>query len=267
MPDSLVITALGQAGFSFKRNGLTVLIDPYLTDSCDHSPGFPAGFWRRNYPPPVRPERLRQVDLVLCTHDHLDHLDPATLRAIARASPACRFGCPFPSVSLIAEAGIDPSRIVPLCEGKPFRLPGLTVHPIAAAHETYKRDALGHDRFLGYVLRWGKCSIFHAGDTVPHRRLAAAVARYRIDVGLLPINGRDAPRRKLGIVGNMDASEAAAFAIRHKFGLVVPFHYDLYSANGASLADFVAALDAADPSQPFKAFRPGESILIAVKSS
>jgi len=260
MPDSLVITALGQAGFSFKRDDLTVLIDPYLTDSCDHSLGFPKGFWRRNYPPPVRPERLCDVDLVLCTHDHLDHLDPGTLRAIAKASPSCRFGGPFVSAGLMAEAGIESSRITPLCEGKPFRLRGLTIHPIAAAHETYERDALGHDRFLGYVLRWGKFTIFHAGDTVPHRRLSAAVTRYRVDVGFLPINGRDARRRKRGIVGNMNTKEAAAFAVRHHFGLVVPFHYDLYSANGASLAEFVACLDAADPTRRFKAFRPGESI-------
>ena len=60
----------------------------------------------------------------------------------------------------------------------------------------------------------------------------------------------------------MTGQEAAALAANHHFGLVVPTHYDLCENNRGSLPDFVRDLDAADPFLPFKAFRPGEQVLL-----
>ena len=58
---------------------------------------------------------------------------------------------------------------------------------------------------------------------------------------LLPINGRDAEREALGIVGNMDASEAAQLA--HEIGAhaAVPMHWDMFASNPGDPAAFVAA--------------------------
>jgi L-ascorbate 6-phosphate lactonase len=257
----LAITYLGQVGFLFEGGGGQIAIDPYLTDSVDHDPNFPPGFWRRNYPPPLRAASLRDLDLVLCTHDHLDHLDPETLLQIAAASPGCRFAGPRPSASIMMSIGIDPSRIVTLNAGSIFALAGVSIAPVAAAHETVEIDEDGFNRFLGYVLSWPGLVVYHAGDTLDHPGLAANLPAHGIDVGFLPINGRDAQRGHMGILGNLDSAEAIALAARHQIGLLVPTHYDLYPSNGASLAEFVALLDAQAPRQRFKAFRPGERII------
>jgi L-ascorbate metabolism protein UlaG (beta-lactamase superfamily) len=76
MNRALTIQYLGQEGFRFSDGVTQLLIDPYLSDSVDRLDGFPPGFWTRNYPPPVKPAALREIDLVLCSHDHLDHADP-----------------------------------------------------------------------------------------------------------------------------------------------------------------------------------------------
>jgi L-ascorbate metabolism protein UlaG (beta-lactamase superfamily) len=262
--EALAVTYLGQVGFALQHRGFTIVIDPYLTDSGDRTPYFPKGFWRRNYPAPVEGGELAHVDLVLCSHDHLDHTDPETIVEIARSSPNALFAGPRKSVAVMEKSGIAPSRLRVLnAGGTPFRLGPVTVHPIAAAHETYDVDQEGYHAYLSFVVRWAGWTLFHAADTVCTPELSAELAKFRnIDVAFLPINGRDAARRELGIVGNMNAKEAASLAVDHSFGLVVPTHYDLCEANRGSLADFVRDLDAADPYRPFKAFRPGEQVLL-----
>ena len=56
-PDSgegMTISYLGQVGFLFRHQGLTMAIDPFLSYSVDRLPGS-QDFWVRNYPPPVDP--------------------------------------------------------------------------------------------------------------------------------------------------------------------------------------------------------------------
>ena len=58
---------LGQAGFVLRGAAATVVIDPFVTDF---------GSFGRLYDPPLEPEDLDKVDLLLGTHDHADHIDP-----------------------------------------------------------------------------------------------------------------------------------------------------------------------------------------------
>jgi L-ascorbate 6-phosphate lactonase len=237
------------------------MIDPYLSYAIDRLSS--DGFWTRHYPPPVRPEELTGIDLVLCTHDHLDHTEPETLRGIAAASPGSHFAGPRASVDRICAEGISPDRTTILREGRSFQFRDVTIEPISVAHEAHETDAGGFDLFLGYLLHWNGLNIFHAGDTVVTPRLSASLANQRVDVAFLPINGRNDERRQKGIVGNMNAAEAVPFAAGQKFGLVVPVHYDLYAHNGASLTEFVSAWeDTPILDRPgFKAFYPGERIV------
>jgi len=262
--EALAITYLGQVGFALQHRGVTIVIDPYLTDSADCTPSSPKGFWARNYPAPITGGELTHVDLVLCSHDHLDHTDPGTLVEISRSSPQALFAGPRKSVSVMKEGGIAESRLETLnADGKPFRFGPVTIHPIAAAHETCEVDPDGYHAFLSFIVCWAGWTLFHAADTLCTPELSVELAKFpRIDVAFLPINGRDAARQKLGIVGNMTSREAASLAAQHRFGLVVPTHYDLFEANRASLPDFVRDLEAADPFLAFKAFRPGEQIFL-----
>ncbi len=258
----VAIWYLGQVGFLLQHRGLSIAIDPFLSYSVDELGGFPEGFWVRNYPPPVAPGQLSQLDLVLCTHDHLDHTDPETLRAIAAAAPACRFAGPRASVEEMARAGIATDRLTVLNPGTALRYRDILVEPIASAHEEYEIDADGFHRFLGYLLRWAGLTFYHAGDTVATPELSARLAREVIAVAFLPINGASDARRKAGIVGNMDASAAARLTAGKRISLVVPTHYDLYDNNGADVAGLVSALAALPPPRPeLKIFQPGEKFV------
>jgi L-ascorbate metabolism protein UlaG (beta-lactamase superfamily) len=61
--------------------------------------------------------------------------------------------------------------------------------------------------------------------------VASALSRLGIEVALLPINGRDAAREALGIVGNMDAGEAVELALAIGATRLLPYHWDGYAGN------------------------------------
>jgi L-ascorbate 6-phosphate lactonase len=258
----LKIQYIGQVGVILRKNDTAIAIDPYLTDSVDHLPGFPEGFWQRRYTPPVKPETLTNLDLVLCTHEHMDHMDPDTLRAIALASPKCQFGAPKPCLPMLEAIGISAERLHALGTQEAFQYGvDLIIHPIPAWHEERVRDGEGWDHYLGYILQWDGLCIYHAGDTLLTEELVEALSGFTIDVGFLPINGRDIFRNRLGVVGNMNALEAADLAAHLKFDTVVPVHFDMYANNSEGIAPFVDRLYQKHPGQKFHIFQPGETLV------
>ncbi|MCP4406141.1 MAG: MBL fold metallo-hydrolase, partial [bacterium] len=85
---------LGQAGFAIKSQEKLLVIDPYLSDFLAkkyHGKFFPH---TRMMPPPILPEELQGVDMLLCTHRHSDHLDPETAPILARNTPDCTLVVP-----------------------------------------------------------------------------------------------------------------------------------------------------------------------------
>ena len=98
---------------------------------------------------------------------------------------------------------------------------------------------------MGFVFDSGGLSIYHAGDTIPYDGLAGRLRELSVDVALLPINGRDARREALDIVGNLDADEAAALAVEAGVDVVVPMYYDMFPANLGDPAALVSTVERA----------------------
>ena len=67
------ITWLGQAGLLFETEGKTVVVDPYLSDNVRN-------FEPKNYRRVPVDERFLKInpDVIVITHNHLDHLDKET---------------------------------------------------------------------------------------------------------------------------------------------------------------------------------------------
>ena len=108
----------------------------------------------------------------------------------------------------------------------------------------------GLTRFLGYVLDAGGVRIYHAGDTIRFEGMEVMLRDLEIDVGLLPINGRDAEREARGIVGNLSEREAARLAGEVDLDLLIPMHYDLFERNLGSAALLVDIVDQGHPGVP-----------------
>lgn len=74
---------LGHAGVLLRQGGMTILVDPVLSDRIGPRIGTRTIGPGRLSPSPLEVDRLPPVDLVLITHAHFDHLDKPTLEQLA----------------------------------------------------------------------------------------------------------------------------------------------------------------------------------------
>jgi L-ascorbate metabolism protein UlaG (beta-lactamase superfamily) len=245
---------LGQSGFLLQWNGIHVLLDPYLSDSLTKK-------YSQTDKPHVRmtdlvidPARLSFADIAFSTHNHTDHLDAETLCPILDRNPSLKLVIPEANRAFVAaRIKIDPRKPIGVDDGSSFEICGIRFSGIASAHETLDRDDQGRAKYLGYVLQFGPWSVYHSGDTVRYKGMAERLQPFKIDVALLPINGRSAERR---IPGNLFGREAAQLSKDIGAKLTIPCHYEMFEFNTASPQEFVHECQRLG--QPCKVLRCGE---------
>lgn len=245
-------TWIGQAGFLLRFGNVRVVVDPYLSDSLAIKYGGTHFPHERMVPVPVDPAALTDVDVVLCTHEHTDHMDAVTLREIARASRRATFVIPRYSLDSARDRGVPVERCVAVNMDETIQLPGgLTVTALPAAHEDFVRDQAGNSKFLGYLFECAGAGVFHSGDTVPFAGLEERLARCApIDVALLPVNGRDEERRTRGVPGNMTVREALQYHGRFAFGTTLVHHFGMFAFNTVPPAALAREIEAHMVSYP-----------------
>jgi len=235
---------LGQAGFLIEARGVRLVVDAYLSDTlAEKYRGKPFPHVRM-MPPPVEPGSLRDVDLVLATHAHTDHLDPGTLGPIAAQNPGCRFVVPAAHAELAISRGAPADRLVLASAFAPLEVAGARIYPLPSAHEEVALDAAGRHLFLGYVVELGGASAYHSGDCVPYPELPGHLARHPVDLALLPVNGRDARRAAGGVPGNFTLPEAMTLSVACGFGAVIGHHFGLFDFNTIDAAEARRAIAA-----------------------
>lgn len=184
-------------------------------------------------PLPVTPAEVADIDWVFCTHRHTDHMDPETLGIISKGGNA-RFIIPRAIRDFVVEkVGLDPERLICVNAGEKVEVdPGLVVTAIPAAHEKLEQNDKGEYVALGYVIGLDGFSIYHAGDCLPYNGLSRVLAGAgKIDLALLPANGRDAERTAGGIPGNFTIDEALELFAEVPFGRMIVGHFGMFDFN------------------------------------
>jgi L-ascorbate metabolism protein UlaG (beta-lactamase superfamily) len=226
---------LGQAGFVLAAAGKVVLIDPYLSDSLAEKYQGTTYPHERMMPIPVMPPELPQLDFVLLTHRHSDHMDPGTLPVLAQAFPGARFLFPEAERAEAARRSglpLDDHRLVGVDAGARMELAqGLSLRVFPAAHEELETDEAGRHRFLGYGIETPGLNLWHSGDCVPFSGLADLIRAFRPDVALLPVNGRDPVLRAAGVPGNFTLDEAIAITRETGARQLLAHHYGMFAFN------------------------------------
>jgi len=236
--DQLHLWWLGQSGFLIQWQGRHLLLDPYLSDSLTKK------YVGMNKPHVrmtervIAPERLEFVDVVTSSHNHTDHLDGETLIPLLKVNPNLTVIVSRANVSFAAgRLQVSAGRFTPIrADGDSINIAPFTFHAIPSAHETLEQDDSGDHRFIGFIIQVGKWTIFYSGDCIPYDGLAERLEKWKIDLALLPINGRDPAR---GVVGNFTAEEAARLGKQINAGLVIPCHYEMFQFNTVSPEGFV----------------------------
>lgn len=157
-------TWIGHSTVLLQVGGLNILTDPMFSQRASPLP------WagpRRAVDPAIDLEALPPIDIVLLSHNHYDHLDRASVKGIARASPGAHWITPLGVGSLVRRWGAGEVSEIDWWEEAGVR--GLSIVATPARHFSGRGI---HDRnrtlWCGFSLEIGGWRALFAGDTAYH---------------------------------------------------------------------------------------------------
>lgn len=230
--EQVTVRWLGQAGFEMFYGDKHLMIDPYLSDSLAKK--YKGGEFPhlRMMPIPVEPRLVQGLDWLLCTHRHSDHLDPETVPAILKVNPQCRLIAPKAERVHIEQMGVDLERVILVNADDTIRLSDeITLEVLSSSHEDFKIDNNGNHHYLGFIIGFGDITIYHSGDCIPYVSLPAELSRRKVNIAMLPINGRDEYRRSRGVLGNFTFEEAVDLCRHAGISTMICHHFGMFDFN------------------------------------
>ena len=194
---------MGHAGFEICLKETHILVDPF----------FGAGLKERCEQDVIlRPVDLKQVDLILLTHEHPAHADAGAVWELAEKTGANVIA----PVSTLRNISVSDRQKVDVRVGDNFNLKGIDITVTKATHPQSAYP-------VGYIIK-DKVSIYHAGDTYQFNEMMGM----SMDYALLPIGGSY----------TMDPIDAANACKMLRTKYVIPMHYNTYAKIRQDASDF-----------------------------
>jgi len=230
---------MSQAGFIFKTSqGELIGVDLYLSDCVERLVGF-----KRLMPKLIDYHKLN-LDYLICSHEHPDHLDIDALPEFVRkgtrliGTKSCR--------KKLEEMRYDPNKMIEINEGEQKNFGSFTVEGVYADHGDLSPDA------IGIVLHFENFKIYFTGDTAYRPEKMKRAISLRPEILILPINGK---------YNNLNAEEAAKLTGLILPKLVIPCHFWMFKEHNGDPQSFVEALKKYAPENKSLFMTPGEAYI------
>ena len=211
-PGQIGITWIGHASFLIQTHDTNILIDPNWAK------------WlkviKRLKKPGFEIQHLPQIDAVLVTHAHFDHLDRRTLRKIAADQPIV---VPIGVGNLVHDLGFHIVHELDYWESVGLGPVNVSLTPCYHWGARFLADL--HRGFGGFAITVSDRTIFHCGDSAFFPGFREIGERHKIDIALLPIGAYDAPT---GREVHMNPEEAIRTFIELRAKTLVPMHYGTF---------------------------------------
>lgn len=183
----LKITFIGHASLIFSFNNKTVYVDPF-SKLADYA-------------------TLPKADVIVITHEHRDHLDPAAIEKIRTEKT---------TVVLTGTGAKQLTGGIVMKNNDVQIFEGVTIEAVPAYNIVHKRDTGEpfHPRGAGngYIMTFGDKRVYVAGDT---ENIPEMTGLKNIDIAFLPMN--------LPYTMTPEITAAAAKMIQPK--ILYPYHY------------------------------------------
>ncbi len=200
------ITWIGQAGLLIETETKKIIIDPYLSDSVK---AFDPEKYRRQ---PVLEELfMLKPDIMIFTHNHLDHYDPETVNKFITKDTAITVLAPRSVYDEVHKIGgknnyVIFNRHTRHTEGD------IIFSAVKAAHSD--------DHAIGVIIDDGEKKYYVTGDTLYNEEIFGDIPRDIFAV-FLPVNG---------VGNNMNMADAAHFCERISPAFAVPLHCGMFDS-------------------------------------
>jgi N-acyl-phosphatidylethanolamine-hydrolysing phospholipase D len=152
---------IGHASILINHKNVTVLTDPQFSNRAS-----PFSFMgpKRVTPSPLEIDDLPDIDIVVISHNHYDHLDEASIRKLSETQHKIQFLVPLGLKSLLQDWGVK--NVTELDWWQPVKINGLTIQPTPVQHWS-KRTFFDRNKTLwaGWMMQWHDFAFYFAGDT------------------------------------------------------------------------------------------------------
>lgn len=231
----LGVTFIGHASFFMQIGGRSVVVDPNFARWL-----FVLKRLRR---PGLNVRDLPPIDMVLISHAHFDHLHRPSLRAIVQHNLRTRGTAPAVIVpshvsDLVSDLGF--SEIIELDWWNSSRHGNVAVTHVPSRHWGARILKDSHRGYGGYVLRAGRQSVYHAGDTAYFAGFREIGRRLSPQVALLPIGAYNPPQFRNVHANPADATRAFLDLKAH---WMVPMHYGTFRLSHEPIDEPLQLLD------------------------
>lgn len=200
---------LGQAGLLFENETIKIIVDPYLSDSCEKKN--PKSY--RRVPVDKRFLEIRP-DVIILTHDHLDHTDIQTLSYYLGEDSRVTVLASANAWERVRGLGGNNNYIL-FNRYTEWTQNGIRFYAVKAEHSD--REA------IGVIIDDGMKKYYVTGDTLYNKAIFDDILE-DINTVFLPING---------VGNNMNAADASRFAEAIGAKNAVPLHFGMFDEKNA----------------------------------
>ncbi|MGY1845200.1 MBL fold metallo-hydrolase [Modestobacter sp. SYSU DS0875] len=251
----LAVTWYGHSSALLEIDGRLVLLDPVWGERVSPSPVFGP---TRLHPAPAPIASLPAVDAILISHDHYDHLDLPSVRALVRTQSA-PFVVPLGIGAHLRRWGVPEDRVVELDWDQATTIAGLTLTCTEARHFSGRFFARDTTLWSSWVVTGPQRRVFFGGDTGYTPAFAGIGARLGpFDLTLQPIGAYNDAWHAI----HMDPEEAVRAHGDLGGRVLLPIHWATFNLAFHRWAEPVQRLLAAAGERDVQVVvpRPGERI-------
>lgn len=216
---NIALAWLGQAGFVLKSpQGVTLALDPYLSNSCEVLGKSVGVNMKRQVPAPLHATELVGFSALVFTHSHQDHVDPETIGPYLKGGGSGPFIAPHEAAERLCSLGVSDSQVELTWPNHTHEIGDFILKATFAI--PLGGDDLTH---VGYLVEVrGGARIYFTGDTDYNEILPLSIAPYKPDAVATVIN----PAFR-----NLSPADAARLAKAIGSKWVIPCHHDLFPDN------------------------------------
>ena len=224
------ITWIGHATFLIQLNGLNIITDPVWAKRM--------AFQKRLTEPGISLDDLPEIDIVLISHGHYDHLDFGTIRRL-KGNPTY-----FVPVGLGSKLKLRGYRKVVEADWyDSFIYEGLTLSFVPAQHWTKRTlTDTNTSHWGGWIIESHAHSIYFVGDTGYFRGFQDIAKRFNIETVLMPIGAYE-PEWFMKD-SHVNPEDAVKAFLELEGTTFIPMHYGAYHLADDTGPEAIERLDA-----------------------
>lgn len=207
-------TWIGHSTFLIQLNGLNILTDPVWAQRM--------GFQKRLTSPGLALEEMPEMDVVVISHGHYDHLDFPTLKKL-KGNP--QYFVPVGLKSLFVKKGYK--KVIEMNWWDSIDYEGIKVHFVPAQHWTRRTMTdMNTSHWGGFIFEGHSETMYFVGDTGYFSGFKEISRRFTIDTVFMPIGAYEPEWFMKDSHINPEDSIKAFLELGGK--LFVPMHYGAY---------------------------------------